>query len=272
MSTTHTRSDQKQFALNLEQGIVVVTGGNRGIGRAYSEALARSGSHVAIIYRQSANAPDVAKEIQDQFKEVQVRAYKCDVCDFDKLRDLFNQIEKDMKAEIKGVIANAGVSVVKPALDLSQEDFHKVFGVNVYGVFNTCRAAAKLWTDKNREGSIVITASMSAQIINQAGRNKPLTQAFYNSSKAAVRNLARALAAEWAERGIRVNTVSPGYVETDQTKDMDKKILQHQQENVPLRRFAQPHEIAGQALLLLSRHASYMTGGDYLIDGGQLVW
>ncbi|KAI9571000.1 hypothetical protein HD554DRAFT_235280 [Boletus coccyginus] len=253
-------------------GTVVVTGGNRGIGRAFSYALAQAGSNVAMIYRTSKDAPEIAKKIQDEFPNVTVRAYQCDVCDSDKLQETFNRIEKELETRITGVIANAGISVVKPALELSPDDFQRVFGVNVFGVFNTCRAAAKLWTDRNQEGSIVITASMSAQIINQASRNKPLTQAFYNSSKAAVRHLAKGLAAEWAEKHIRVNTVSPGYVETDQTKDMDKKILQHQQENVPLRRFAQPKEVAGQALFLLSSHASYMTGGDYLIDGGQLIW
>ncbi|KAF8547955.1 NAD(P)-binding protein [Imleria badia] len=254
------------------QGTVVVTGGNRGIGRAYSFALAQAGANVAIIYRASKDAPDVAKRIQDEFQNVKVQAYQCDVCDFEKLQETFKRIETDYQSHITGIIANAGISVVKPALELNDEDFRRVFGVNVYGVFNTCRAAAKLWTDSNRAGSIVITASMSAQIINQASRNRPLTQAFYNSSKAAVRHLSKALAAEWADKHIRVNTISPGYVETDQTKDMDKKILQHQTENVPLRRFAQPKEIAGQALLLLSPHASYMTGGDYLVDGGQLVW
>ncbi|KAN0094359.1 hypothetical protein V8E55_002646 [Tylopilus felleus] len=254
------------------KGTYVVTGGNRGIGRAYSYAIAQAGGNVAMIYRKSTNAPDIAKEIQGEFPNVRVQAYQCDVCDADKLKETFKRIDVEFKSDISGVIANAGISVVKPALELTHEDFSSVFGVNVFGVFNTCRTAAQHWTDKNTEGSIVITASMSAQIVNQASRNQPLTQAFYNSSKAAVRHLARALAAEWADMHIRVNTVSPGYVETDQTKHMDKKILQHQQENVPLRRFAQPKEIAGIALLLLSPHSSYMTGGDYLVDGGQLVW
>ncbi|KAG8216182.1 hypothetical protein J3R82DRAFT_8205 [Butyriboletus roseoflavus] len=231
-------SPESQMSFKLE-GIVVVTGGNRGIGKAYSYALAQSGTHVAMIYRQSQNAPDVARKIQEEFPNVKVRAYQCDVCDFDKLQQTFRQIEQDYQEKILGVIANAGISVVKPAMDLSHDEFQRVFGVNVFGVFNTCRAAAKLWTEGKQEGSIVITASMSAQIINQASRNKPLTQAFYNSSKAAVRHLAKALAAEWAESRIRVNTISPGYVDTDQTKDMDKKIREHQQDNVPLRRFAQ---------------------------------
>ncbi|KAG6896327.1 hypothetical protein C0992_008981 [Termitomyces sp. T32_za158] len=108
---------------------------------------------------------------------------------------------------------------------------------------------------------------MSSQIINQAGLNHPLMQVFYNSSKAAVSNLTKGLAAEWAPLGIRVNAVSPGYVNTDQTSHMEKKVREYQASAVPLGRFAQPPEIAGQALLLLSDHASYMTGGEYFVDG-----
>ncbi|KAG6876524.1 hypothetical protein C0993_002483, partial [Termitomyces sp. T159_Od127] len=163
---------------------------------------------------------------------------------------------------------NAGVSVPKPVFELTHEDFNKVYDVNVFGVFNTARAAAKLWKEKNfKKGSIVITSSMSSQIINQAGLNQPLMQVFYNSSKAAVSNLTKGLAAEWAPLGIRVNAVSPGYVDTDQTSHMDKKVRDYQASAVPLGRFAQPHEIAGQALLLLSEHATYMTGGEYFVDG-----
>ncbi|KAF9225032.1 NAD(P)-binding protein [Gyrodon lividus] len=264
------------FVMQLS-GCVIVTGGNRGIGRAFSYALARAGTNVAIIYRASKDAPDVAKKIQDEFKDVKVRAYQCDVCNFEKTVDTFRQIDKEL-GHVTGLIANAGVSVVKPAIDLTTEDFQHVYGVNVLGVFNSARAAAKLWTREGagsrpeRQHSIVITASMSAQIINQAGPNTPLTQVFYNSSKAAVRTLAKGLAAEWARDRIRVNTISPGYVKTDQTQHMDKNIRDHQTQNVPLERFADPDEITGQALLLLSDSASYMTGGDYLIDGGQLVW
>ncbi|KIJ64922.1 hypothetical protein HYDPIDRAFT_181667 [Hydnomerulius pinastri MD-312] len=254
-------------------GCVIVTGGNRGIGKAYSQALAKAGVNVAIIYKSSKDAPDVAKKIQAEHKNIKVKAYQCDVSDLDKTIETFEQIDTDM-GTVTGLIANAGVSVVKPAVNLTSEDFRRVFDVNVLGVFNSARAAAHLWKHNgvnNGRGSIVITASMSVQIINQAGSNEPLTQVFYNSSKAAVCNLSKGLAAEWAPR-IRVNTVSPGYVSTDQTDHMDKAIRDHQANNVPLKRFAKPEEITGQALLLLSEHASYMTGGDYLVDGGQLIW
>lgn len=170
-----------------------------------------------------------------------------------------------------------------------------MYGTNVLGVFNTAVAAAKLWIDRNyKGGSIVINSSMSSQIINQIAENTSLTQVrthstftflirafsnpsakiqvFYNSSKAAVANVCKGLAAEWAPHGIRVNTLSPGYVNTDQTSHMDPATRKYQAANVPLKRFAEPHEMVGQTILLLSDYASYMTGAEYFVDGGQLIW
>lgn len=161
---------------------------------------------------------------------------------------------------------------MKPATELEREDFDYVYGTNVFGVFNTARAAAKLWMERQIKGSIVINSSMSSQIINTQGEMDPLTQVFYNSSKAAVSSVCKGLAAEWAKHGIRVNTMSPGYVETAQTSGMDINIRNYQAANIPLKRFAQPHEMVGQTVLLLSDYASYMTGGEYFVDGGVLIY
>jgi len=259
------------FAFDFTNKCIVVTGGNRGIGYAFSRAVAQAGARVAIIYRSSKDADDVASKLGKEFG-VQTKAYQCDVADADLVVKTFEKINNEL-GPINGLIANAGVSVVKPALELTSEDFSKVFNVNVLGVFNTARAAAKLWIDrKHAGGSIVITSSMSSQIINQTAPNQALTQVFYNSSKGAVSNLTKGLAAEWAAEKIRVNALSPGYVNTAQTSVMAKNIRDHQAQGLPLGRFAEPHEMAGQALLLLSEHASYMTGGEYFVDGGQLIW
>ncbi|KAF5373454.1 hypothetical protein D9615_009449 [Tricholomella constricta] len=259
------------FTISFAKQCIVVTGGNRGIGYAYTRAIAQSGGNVAVIYRSSKDAEEVTDKVGKEFG-VKTKAYKCDVTDTDVVNKTLKQINEEL-GPITGLIANAGVSVPKPAFELTHEDFKKVFDVNVYGVFNTTRAVAKLWSDQNfKKGSIVITASMSSQIINQSAQNEPLTQVFYNSSKAAVSNLTKGLAAEWASKGIRVNAISPGYVNTDQTAYMDKKIREYQASAVPLGRFAEPREITGQALLLLSEHSSYMTGGEYFVDGGQLIW
>lgn len=115
------------------------------------------------------------------------------------VRATFETIEQEL-GEVTGVVANAGVAVPKPALEYTHEEFSKTFDVNVFGVFNACQAAARHWVERKRPGSIVIVASMSSQIVNA-----PLKQCFYNSSKAAVAQLGRCLAWEWAEHKIRVN-------------------------------------------------------------------
>jgi NAD(P)-dependent dehydrogenase (short-subunit alcohol dehydrogenase family) len=259
------------FALDFSKKCIVVTGGNRGIGLAFSRAVAQAGAQVAIIYRSSKDANQVAENLGKEFG-VTTKAYKCDVSDADLVVKTLEKIDNEL-GPITGLIANAGVSVVKPALDLTADDFSKVFNVNVLGVFNTARAAAKIWINHKYDGgSIVITSSMSSRIINQVGPNQALTQVFYNSSKGAVSNLTKGLAAEWAPHKIRVNALSPGYVNTDQTSVMDKGVRDYQAHNLPLGRFAEPHEMSGQALLLLSDHASYMTGNEYFVDGGQLIW
>nr|1H5Q_A Chain A, NADP-DEPENDENT MANNITOL DEHYDROGENASE [Agaricus bisporus]1H5Q_B Chain B, NADP-DEPENDENT MANNITOL DEHYDROGENASE [Agaricus bisporus]1H5Q_C Chain C, NADP-DEPENDENT MANNITOL DEHYDROGENASE [Agaricus bisporus]1H5Q_D Chain D, NADP-DEPENDENT MANNITOL DEHYDROGENASE [Agaricus bisporus]1H5Q_E Chain E, NADP-DEPENDENT MANNITOL DEHYDROGENASE [Agaricus bisporus]1H5Q_F Chain F, NADP-DEPENDENT MANNITOL DEHYDROGENASE [Agaricus bisporus]1H5Q_G Chain G, NADP-DEPENDENT MANNITOL DEHYDROGENASE [Agaricus len=258
------------FTISFVNKTIIVTGGNRGIGLAFTRAVAAAGANVAVIYRSAADAVEVTEKVGKEFG-VKTKAYQCDVSNTDIVTKTIQQIDADL-GPISGLIANAGVSVVKPATELTHEDFAFVYDVNVFGVFNTCRAVAKLWLQKQQKGSIVVTSSMSSQIINQSSLNGSLTQVFYNSSKAACSNLVKGLAAEWASAGIRVNALSPGYVNTDQTAHMDKKIRDHQASNIPLNRFAQPEEMTGQAILLLSDHATYMTGGEYFIDGGQLIW
>ncbi|KAG1744850.1 hypothetical protein EDB19DRAFT_1694487 [Suillus lakei] len=228
----------KGFTIDFSDKCIIVTGGNRGIGYAYSRAVAQAGARVAIIYRSSEDAHEVAEKLCKEFG-VQVKAYQCDVSDAEKTAETFSLIDKDL-GPVTGLIANAGVSIVKPALELTSEDFYKVYSVNVLGVFNSTKAAARLWIDKKQSGgSIVITSSMSSQIINQVAPNKPLTQVFYNSSKGAVSMLMKGLAAEWATHGIRVNALSPGYVNTDQTSGMETHVLEHQTKTVPLGRFAE---------------------------------
>ncbi|KAJ2930610.1 hypothetical protein H1R20_g6481, partial [Candolleomyces eurysporus] len=267
------------FSIDFSGQCIIVTGGNRGIGYAFTRALAASGANVAVIYRSHPDALKDVESVNKEFPDVTVQGYQCDVSDTESVTRVVNKIQEDFGEErpITGLIANAGVSVVKPALELTHEDFKKIYDVNVFGVFNTARAVAKLWQQRKADGkkvkgSIVINSSMSSQIINKAEDASPLTQVFYNSSKAAVSNLTKGLAAEWAKDGIRVNALSPGYVNTAQTADMDQSMRDYQAGQLPLGRFAEPVEMTGQALLLLSDHASYMTGGEYFVDGGQLIY
>jgi len=261
------------FTIDYSDKTFVVTGGNRGIGLAISRAIAGAGGNIAIIYRSSPGAPQVAENVAKEFG-VTVKAYQGDVSDLKRVREVFAQIDKDM-GTISGVVANAGVAIVKPALEIEgREEFDYMYDTNVLGVFNTAQAAAKLWIAKNfKQGSIVVVSSMSSQIYNQAGLCKPLTHVFYNSSKAAVSSLAKALAAEWAPHNIRVNILSPGYVSTEQSGVHPKEVRQFQEASVPLGRYSEPKEHTGQVLLLLSpEYSSYTTGSEVFVDGGFLIY
>ncbi|BGO95200.1 hypothetical protein NBRC10512_000983 [Rhodotorula toruloides] len=237
----------------------------RGLGVGITEALAQANATVAIIYNSAKDADEVASRLSKKWSQT-IKAYQCNVSDADKVKSTFAQVEKDL-GEIQGVVANSGISVVKPALELTADDFNKVFGVNVLGVFNTAQAAAALWIPRKQAGSIVVISSMSDTIINS-----PITQVFYNSSKGAVSNLTRGLAAEWAPHKIRVNNVCPGFIETDQTMHMDANLRSNQCKEVPLGRFSKPYEQAGQVVFFLSNLSSYQTGSSAYVDGGYLCW
>jgi len=151
---------------------------------------------------------------------------------------------------------------------MKKEDFSYVYDANVFGQFCCAVAAHDLWVKTGyKKGSIVFTSSMSSQIVNRG-----ITQVFYNSSKAAASSIVKQLAVEWADKGIRINALCPGYVKTDQTQKMDKKFLEWQNDLVPLKRFSEPEEQTGMCLLLLSEDASYMTGQEYFVDGGAQTW
>ncbi|CAD6949230.1 unnamed protein product [Tilletia controversa] len=229
------------FTIDLSGSTVVVTGGNRGIGLAMSEAVADAGANVAILYRSHPEAEKAAEGVAKQFN-VKAKAYKCDVGDAAQVKSVIAQIEGDLGTPIKGLMANAGVSVVKPALELTPEDFQYVYGTNVLGVFNTCREIAAHWIKSGTKGSIVVTSSMSSEIYNQSGLNKPLTQVFYNSC------------------------------ETEQTSGMEASVREFQAASIPLKRFSQPREQAEPAVLLLSDKASYITGSVIRPDGGFTIW
>ncbi|KAF8583211.1 NAD(P)-binding protein [Ramaria rubella] len=241
------------FTLDYSTKTFVVTGGNRGIGLAISRAIAETGGNLAIIYRSSSDAHQVAENIAKEFGVI-VKAYQADVSDLKRVREVFAQIDKDL-GTISGVVANAGVAIVKPALDIEgREEFDFMYNTNVLGVFNTAQTAAKHWISRGfKHGSIVVV--------------------FYNSSKAAVSSLAKGLAAEWATHNIRVNIISPGYVATEQSGVHPQEVRDFQAASIPLGRYSEPKEHTAQVLLLLSpEHSSYTTGSEIFVDGGFLIY
>ncbi|RUW19324.1 SDR family oxidoreductase, partial [Mesorhizobium sp. M1A.F.Ca.IN.020.06.1.1] len=176
------------------------------------------------------------------------------------------RVEKELGA-LTIAVNNAGVAGAEPAETLPMEKWQKLYDVNVSGVFLSCQAEARVMLPR-RKGSIINIASMSGSIVNRG-----LTQAHYNSSKAAVIHMSKSLAMEWADRGLRVNVVSPGYTLTPMNKRPEVaeqvKIFER---DTPMGRMARPEEMVGPTVFLASRAASFVTGIDLIVDGGFVCW
>ncbi|WVF67100.1 hypothetical protein IAT40_001845 [Kwoniella sp. CBS 6097] len=256
------------WQIDFKGKTIVVTGGNRGIGLAVSKQVAQAGASVAIIYRASKNVSEVAKQLSEEYG-VRVEAYQCDVADLNKVGEVFKQIWNEMDA-IAGVVCNAGVNAQRDALDATIEDFNHHYLPNVWGVFTCAQAAARLWVEnKYKNGRIVFVSSGVAEMAIQ-GQN----QAFYNSSKAAINNIAKSLAMEWGPYGITVTCSSPGFTATEMNEALisDPEILKAINGNIMLGRVSGPEEQAGPVVFLISDYASYITGTQLLVDGGYTAW
>ena len=208
---------------------------------------------------------------------------RVDVRDVADMNGIIEKIASE-HGRLDGLIAAAGINKETPALDFTAEDANKLFEVNITGVFMTAQAVAKQMIRFGNGGSIALIASMSGTVANRVRRSQAkrstltvqgLICAPYNASKAAVLQLARNLAAEWGEHGIRVNTISPGYILTAMGKDLFVDNPERKTE-LPdgnmLGRFSNPREYRGAAVFVISEASSFMTGSDLRIDGGHAAW
>lgn len=239
---------------------ILVTGGAQGIGKVVCEALADCGAEIGIFDLQKEQAEKTAKEIEAKY-HTKVRAYACNVT---VPEDVDNNMERFINdfGTLDGVFNNAGICQHKDTLDVTFNEWSNVVNVNLNGIFLIARAAGRQFVKEGKKGSIVNTASMSGTIVNI-----PQTQASYNSSKAAVIQLTKSLAVEWAQRGIRVNCISPGYTWTDMTGLVREDWRNFWTDLIPFKRMCQPDELAGGVIYLLSDASSYTSGCDLIIDG-----
>lgn len=262
-------------SFRLDGEVAFLTGAGGGIGRSLALALSGAGAAVACVDApRSVGLEAVVAEVNaeqgrasaESSARGQAIAVPADVTDAGSLAAAVTETERVLGPLTLGVNA-AGITRTAPAEEMPAEQFDAVFKVNATGVFLSCQAEAIAML-RHGGGRIVNIASMSATIIN-----KGLTQANYNSSKAAVKHLTKSLAAEWADRGIRVNSVSPGVTLTPMNDRPDMRPLMDAfAADAPLGRLAQPDEIAGPVVFLLSDAASYITGTDLLVDGGTTIW
>lgn len=237
----------------------LVTGASSGIGKEVARAYVQAGAQVALAARHSEALDAVAEELTAAGGGVV--PVRCDVTRPDQVDDMLDRVT----AELGGVdiaVCNAGIISVAPMLEMPPEEFQRIQDTNVTGVFLTARAAARAMVRQGRGGTIITTASMSGHIINV-----PQQVGHYCASKAAVIHLTKAMAVEFAPHGIRVNSVSPGYILTELVEPLTQYHALWEPK-IPMGRLGRPEELAGLYVYLASEASSYMTGSDVVIDGG----
>lgn len=239
--------------------VAAVTGGARGIGRACADGLQEFGARIALLDVLEDRVQQSAQEMGNG-----TLGLVCDVTDKAAVTDAFAVIEREF-GQLDILVCSAGLCIWAEAEEMTEEEWDKVLDINLKGIFLCCQAAARLMIPR-KSGSIINIASMSGSIVN-----RPQSQVAYNSSKAAVVHLSRSLAAEWAEYGIRVNSISPGYTLSELTRQFSQ-YFEWWYPYIPMGRMAEPEELVGAVVYLASDAASYTTGHDLVIDGGYSVW
>lgn len=249
--------------MDLNGKVALVTGGSRGIGAAIALKLASLGADLVINYvgeSEEATAAEVEKEVKA--KGSKALAIEADVTDEVQVKSMVEEVmEKWEKVDV--LVNNAGITRDALALRMKSSDWNSVIQVNLTGAFYCAQAVLKSMM-KARSGSIVNIASI-------VGLRGNAGQANYAASKAGLIALTKSLAKEVGPRGIRVNAVAPGFIETPMTKHLSGEVRERAREMIPLGRFGQPAEVAAVVAFLASDEASYVNGAIVSVDGGLIL-
>ncbi len=241
--------------------VAVITGASRGIGRAIALKLAEEGFTIIINYRSNQEASDaVLKEIENNGGKA--KAFQCDVSQFDQVAD-FIKVVKDEFGSIDLLVNNAGITKDTLLMRMDEKAFDDVIAVNLKGTFNCTKHVSRIML-KQRTGKIVNITSVVGLIGN-------IGQTNYTASKAGVIGFTKACAKEFALRGITVNAIAPGFIETEMTEDLADKVKENFLSNIPLNRMGKSEEVAHLVAFLASEKANYITGQVINVDGGMVM-
>ncbi|MDC7286549.1 3-oxoacyl-[acyl-carrier-protein] reductase [Blautia schinkii] len=245
----------------LENKIALVTGASRGIGREIAITLAKEGAEVIINYNGS---QERAEEVKQTIEAGGGKAslFQCNVSDFAACEAMVKEIIKE-QGHVDILVNNAGITRDNLIMKMKEEDFDAVLNINLKGTFNTIRHLSRQML-KQRSGKIINISSVSG-ILGNAG------QANYAASKAGVIGLTKTMARELASRGITVNAVAPGFVDTEMTEVLSQQVKESACAQIPLGRFGKPSDIANMVAYLASDKADYITGQVISVDGGMNI-
>ena len=250
---------------NLSGQVAFVTGAGSGIGQRIAIGLAQCGADVACLDRREDDGlADTTAAIKATGRNAM--AITADVTNKEALVEAVTQTQKELGA-LQIAVNAAGIANANPCEEMTEEQYQTLMDINMKGVFFSCQAEAAAML-KHGKGSIINIASMSGVIVNRG-----LMQVHYNSSKAGVIHMSKSMAMEWVDRGVRVNSISPGYTATPMNTRPEMvhqtKEFEHQ---TPMQRMANVNEMVGPAIFLASDASSYCTGVDLLVDGGFCCW
>src|SRR6266571_1416202 len=244
--------------MRLKDQVAIVTGGSRGIGRGIVKAFAAEGAKVACIYKGNQTAADSLVAAVTQAGGI-AKAHQCDVANHDDALKVVEAVEADW-GPINLMVNNAGVIRDGLFVGMKPEEWNVVLQTNLGGTFNFCHAVAMKMA-RQRKGRIINISSVAAEHTNPGQTN-------YAASKGAINSFTRALAVELAGRGVTVNAIAPGFIETDMSAAVRNKAGDLMKKFIPMKRIGTPEDIARVAVFLAGPESAYMTGQVLTVDGG----